>query len=389
MSLTQPQAPTPPAARVQSIDLLRGLIMVLMAIDHVRVYSGLPAGGLTTGLFFTRWVTHFCAPGFVFFAGASAFLYGVKLNDKGKLAKYLLTRGLLLIILELTVIRFFWMFNFNYANFTLAGIIWMLGWCMILLAAFVRLKPSVVGIIGLAIIAFQQVFHYVPYMLPSGWQTHFGWFWGFFYPSGLDGPPGIAVLFVIIPWIGVMMAGYGFGQFLIGDKARLKWICLRIGIAAIVVFFIAATLVIVLGPPYKGDMVFYQRLLAQSKYPPSQLFLLMTLGPLIALIPLAEKASGWFAGVFKTLGRVPLFYYLLHILLIHLLALSVNFIREGNFHQDRYTTAPFTEIQPEHHWPLPLLYLIFLIAEVILFVVCRWYAKYKAAHPQQVWLKYL
>jgi len=115
--------------RYQSVDLLRGAIMVLMAIDHVRVYSGNSAGGVTAGVFFTRWVTNFCAPGFAFFTGTSAFLYGFKIRNKGKLAGFLLTRGLLLVLLELTLIRLGWTFNLDYSKFVLAGVIWMLGWC--------------------------------------------------------------------------------------------------------------------------------------------------------------------------------------------------------------------------------------------------------------------
>ncbi len=128
-----------PAVRIQSIDIVRGAVMVLMAIDHVRVYSGLPAGSAEAGLFFTRWITHFCAPGFAFLAGTAAFLYGRKLADTQALARYLVKRGLLLVLLELTVIRLAWTFNFNYRQFTLAGVIWMLGWCMVLLAGMVRL----------------------------------------------------------------------------------------------------------------------------------------------------------------------------------------------------------------------------------------------------------
>src|SRR5215471_13392485 len=135
--------------RVPSVDILRGLVMVLMAIDHVRVYSGVPAGGPTAGVFFTRWVTHFCAPAFVFFAGTAAFLYGRKVGDKRTLARYLVTRGLLLVALELTVIRFFWTFSFDFAHFALAGVIWMLGWCMVLLAGLIWLPTRVVGVLGL------------------------------------------------------------------------------------------------------------------------------------------------------------------------------------------------------------------------------------------------
>src|SRR5947199_7861419 len=133
--LPAPAAPVAATSRVRSIDLIRGAVMVLMAIDHVRVYSGQPAGGPTAGIFFTRWVTHFCAPAFCFLAGTGAFLHGRKLGSPSALARYLITRGLVLVLLELTVIRFAWTFNLDYSSFVLAGVIWMLGWCMVLLAA--------------------------------------------------------------------------------------------------------------------------------------------------------------------------------------------------------------------------------------------------------------
>src|SRR5262249_40005210 len=125
----------PRTQRLKSLDLIRGLVMVLMAVDHVRVYSGVPAGGLSPGVFFTRWITHFCAPAFVFFAGTAAFLHGRALGDTRPLARYLASRGVVLVVLELTVIRLAWTFNFDYAHYVLAGVIWMLGWCMVLLGA--------------------------------------------------------------------------------------------------------------------------------------------------------------------------------------------------------------------------------------------------------------
>src|SRR6266446_2815575 len=152
-------APTPAASitstsRVASIDLIRGAVMILMAIDHVRVYSGLPAGGPTAGIFFTRWVTHFVAPAFIFLAGTSAYFYGRKHSD---LARFLCVRGIWLVLLELTVIRVGWTFNFDFKNYLLAGVIWVIGWCMILMAALVRLRPRTVGIIGVAIIALHNL----------------------------------------------------------------------------------------------------------------------------------------------------------------------------------------------------------------------------------------
>src|SRR5216117_327566 len=146
--------PPASASRIASIDLIRGAVMVLMAIDHVRVYSGLPAGGPTAGIFFTRWVTHFVAPAFIFLAGTSAFFYGHKHND---LSRFLFVRGVWLVLLELTVIRVCWTFNVDFAHYLLAGVIWVIGWCMILMAALVRLQPKVVGIIGALIIALHNL----------------------------------------------------------------------------------------------------------------------------------------------------------------------------------------------------------------------------------------
>jgi uncharacterized membrane protein len=338
--------------RFQSLDVLRGLIMVLMAIDHVRVYSGVPAGGQDAGIFFTRWITHFCAPGFAFFAGTAAFLYGMKVGSPKPLAGYLFTRGLFLVVLEITVIRFFWTFNLDLGSFMLAGVIWMLGWCMVLLATMVRLDARVIGVLGLIIIFGQQLFGYVstnPY-------------WNFIYPSSEEGPSWIAILYVIVPWIGVMMAGYGFGKILLSDR-RDRW-CYIIGLSSILVFLIAAGL--------SADNIF--ELLNQRKYPASQLYLLMTLGPLITLIPLAEKFRFNFL---QTFGRVPFFYYLAHILIIHISALVVNSVLFGAAHNEWYSIAPFAQVPPENQWSLGLLYLVFAIDVPILYFACKWYTPHK------------
>src|SRR5262249_44808460 len=143
----------PVIRRLQSIDIIRGAVMVLMAIDHVRVYSGLPAGGPTPGIFFTRWITHFCAPAFIFLAGTSAFLSRQRRGATGDLSRHLVVRGLWLILLELTVLRLAWTFNVDYAHYLLAGVIWVIGWSMIILAGFIRLPVGVVGTIGLVIVA--------------------------------------------------------------------------------------------------------------------------------------------------------------------------------------------------------------------------------------------
>lgn len=375
--------------RLQSIDLLRGAIMILMVIDHVRCYTGIPAGGPDPAIFFTRWVTHYCAPVFCFFAGVSAFLYGHAQQNQRKLAGFLATRGLLLIVLELTVVRFSWAFHVDFTKFIFMGILWMLGWCMLLLALLVRLKPLTVGIIGIVIIVFQQLFGLIPKLLPASSRVSFGQVWEFIYPAGQDWPGSFAILYVIVPWIGVMAAGYGFGAIFLMDPARRRRICLQIGLCAIAAFVIGGSTLIVLQPQEANAPPFIFRLLNQRKYPASTWYLLMTLGPAIALIPYAEKARGWLARILITIGRVPLFYYLLHIPLIHLSALLVNFIKNGFVAPEWYVTAPFSAVPPEYTWNLGLLYGVFLIDVMILYVVSRWYGSYKQAHPEKGWLKYL
>ena len=363
-----------PVPRIQSIDLVRGAIMILMAIDHVRVYSGLPAGGQSAGIFFTRWVTHFCAPTFVFLAGTSAFLYGRKRGDAGALARHLLVRGLILVGLELTFIRFTWTFNLDYSKFVLAGVIWMLGWCMVLLAGMVRLPARVVGLIGLAIILFQQIFRALPHALPKGLQSSIGGLWEFFYPADYEPWPGIAILYVILPWIGVMAAGYGFGLIAVRGSDERRRLCLWIGGGAIVLFLVIGG-AMVLGSPVSGNapppLLF--RLLNQQKYPPSQLFLLMSLGPAILCLGLTDRVTGWWTRILATFGRVPMFYYLLHIPTIHVAALAVNYVREGAVHAEWYGSAPFTSVPVDHRWTLPLLYVVFLIVVAALYFPCRWF----------------
>jgi uncharacterized membrane protein len=369
--------------------------MVLMAIDHVRVYSGVPAGGPDPGVFFTRWVTHFCAPAFVFFAGTSAYLYGRKLLTQGArdvpglLARYLVARGALLIVVELTVIRASWTFHFDYSSFILAGVIWMLGCCMILMAGLIWLPTRAIGAIGLIVIAFQQAFGLLGQALPASWWS----VWEFVYPVGAEvrlgsNGPSVAVLYTIVPWIGVMAAGYAFGSIVSRPPAERRRLCLAIGLSATALFLLLGGAAVIAQPADEGAPPALFRLLNQQKYPASQLFLLMTLGPAIALLPLAERATGWFARVLTTFGRVPMFYYLLHIPLIHATALVVWLLRDGRAGAERFQTAPYVSIPAAERWGLPLLYLVFAIVVALLYPACRWYAEVKARRPQ-AWMRYL
>jgi uncharacterized membrane protein len=378
--------PLASSRRIDSLDLLRGLVMVLMAIDHVRVYSGVPAGGPTPGVFFTRWITHFCAPAFVFFAGTAAFLKGRRLPH-AELARYLVTRGLLLIALEVTVIKVSWTFNADYSNFLLAGVIWMLGWCMVLLAGFIWLPIRAIGALGLLIIVGQTAFGAMGGALPQAVHP----LWEFVYPVGSEirlgaSGPTVTVLYTLVPWIGVMAAGYAFGAMMIRPDAGRQ--CVRIGLAATLLFVLFGGLMAVMQGGSPDGPPLWMRFLNQRKYPASPLFLLMTLGPMIALIPFAERARGWVAQVLTTFGRVPMFYYLLHIPLIHALALIVWLLRDGTAHSERFATAPYVSIPPDQRWGLPLLYAVWLVAVAILYPLCRWYARVKARRADG-WLRYV
>jgi uncharacterized membrane protein len=390
-ALVGPEASTARAgvtSRVRSLDLVRGVVMVLMAIDHVRVYSGLPAGGPTAGIFFTRWVTHFCAPAFVFLAGTAAYLYGQKLGDRRALSRYLVTRGLMLVLLELTVIRFSWTFNVHYSQFVLAGVIWMLGWCMVLLAGLVRFSPRTIGIFGVAVMLFQQIFGVLPRALPASLRNDIAPIWNVFYPSGAPGWEAISILYVLVPWIGVMAAGYAFGTIVTREPAERRRLSLRIGLSATALFVLFVGLFVALAPGGGDGGPVLFRALNPPKYPASQPFLLMTLGPMIALLPLAERARGRIADAFATFGRVPMFYYLLHIPLIHVTALAVWFLRHGSVHAERFATAPFVSMPPDQQWGLPLLYLVFAIDVAVLYVACRWFAGVKARR-HDAWLRYI
>jgi uncharacterized membrane protein len=381
-------APETVRTRILSIDVLRGAVMVLMAIDHVRVYSGVPAGGPSPGVFFTRWVTHFCAPAFVFLAGTSAFLHGRQLGDTTRLARYLVTRGALLIALELTVIRASWTFGVDYSTFILAGVIWMLGWCMILLAGLIWLPGWGVAVIGVLVIAFQDVFGPLGQALPGRLKA----FWEFIYPIGVEvklgeGGPSIAVLYSIVPWIGVMAAGYGFGALVVRAGAGSRRV-LRIGLVATALFVVFAGLAAFMSRTAGNAPPLWVQFLNQRKYPASQLFLLMTLGPTIALMPAVERTRMWITDVLGTFGRVPMFYYVLHIPLIHALALVVWILRDGTAHTEWFATAPFVSIEASHRWGLPLLYLVFAIAVTILYFPCRWFVSVKASGRHR-WLRYV
>ena len=394
-------APTP--GRLTSIDIIRGAAMVLMAIDHVRVYSGLPAGGPTAGIFFTRWITHFCAPAFVFLAGTSAFLYGQRHRD---LSRFLLTRGVWLVLLELTVIRVMWTFNLEFGQYMMAGVIWVIGWSMILLAGLVRLPVGVVGAVGLAIIAGHNILDGRFWQLAESiGESQWSGLWKILYFSFFAGPvtlggdgPRLMVLYSIVPWVGVMAAGYAFGAVVASDPPRRRRLCLRIGLSAVALFLVLRGFNLYGDPGAWGvasddggpAMPALFSFLNTTKYPASLLFLLMTLGPTIALIPLLETARGAVARGLAVFGRVPFFFYMFHIPLIHVLAIVVSLVTMGSVSPWLFANHPMgNPPAPEGYtWSLGLLYLVWAAAIVLLYFPCRWFAELKASRHDW-WLSYL
>ncbi len=330
--------------------------MVLMAIDHVRVYAGVPPGGPRPGVFFTRWITNFVAPAFAFLSGTSAYLLGQRLGNRGALSRYLVTRGLILVLLELTVIRVAWTFNFDFGHYLLAGVIWMLGWCMVLLAALVWLPIPVIGAFGVAVIALHNLMDFLSQATVNTLQeSSLSWLWQILYFGGPiqlgQNGPTLMVLYSIVPWIGVMAAGYAFGAVMTLESERRNRICVVLGASAIVLFLLLRMIDGYGDPrhwhataPTPMPTVF--RFIDTSKYPASLEFLLMTLGPTILLLPLAERARGKIGEIFEIFGRVPMFYYLIHIPAIHLAAVIVSLAREGRVNPWLFANHPMMNPPP-------------------------------------------
>jgi uncharacterized membrane protein len=393
------------AARITSVDLVRGLAMVIMAIDHVRVYSGLPAGGPTPGIFFTRWITHFCAPAFIFLAGTSIAFYARRHTE---VSRYLLVRGVWLIFLELTVLRLSWTFNLDFAHYEMAGVLWVIGCSMILMAALVKLPIALTGALGVLIIAAHNLMDaHIPTLLQGIDSNKLSGLWKILYIGFFAGPiqfgpdgPSLIVLYSLIPWIGVMAAGYAFSRVLQLERRRRRQVCLAIGLGAIALFLVlrgfnlygdprpwhAAAQAQNGRPPMPAILSF----LNCTKYPASLNFLLMTLGPMIALLPFLETARGAIARSLVMFGRVPFFFYVLHIPLVHALALLVSKIRLGFVSPWLFTNHPMGNPEPPdgYTWTLPVLYLCWATAILILYFACRWFSAVKARRTDW-WLKYL
>jgi uncharacterized membrane protein len=388
-------AERPRASRVRGLDVMRGLVIVLMVIDHVRYFLSsarfdpTDPAQTTVALFFTRWITHFCAPVFMLLAGAGAYLSLGRGRTRGDASWFLLTRGLWLLVLELTMARFGWQFNLDY-GFSSALVFWALGWSMIALAALVWLPVRWVTAFGLLMIAGHNLFDGIGAADWGAW----GWLWTILHQPGeltLGSGARVFVLYPLIPWIGVMALGYAFGHLATPPPARRDRIYLALG-GAVTAGFVVLRLATWYGDPapwtvqssgWRTALSF----LNTTKYPASLLFLLMTLGPAIALLPRLEGMRGRLGGILLTIGRVPLFFWLLHVPLIHLIALAFSLVRYGEVIPWLVRNPP-TPLPEGYGYGLATVYAVTLLVVAALYPLCRWYAGVKQRR-RDPWLSYL
>jgi uncharacterized membrane protein len=393
-----------PSSRIASIDVIRGAIMILMALDHVRLYltnagfDPMDLSKTSVPLYLTRWVTHFCAPGFVFLAGTGAFLRGRR-GSRGSLAGFLLVRGLWLILLELTVVRLGWTFNFDYRHYVLLGVLWMLGWSMVALAGLVFLPYPAIAAFGfLVVFGHNALDLWLPAHFEALQTSPHAWLWQIAYLGGTisAGPDGplFAVLYSLVPWIGVIALGYAFGRVLTWPEERRRRACLAIGGAGLLLFLVLRGANLYGNPsPWKSQpsaALTVLSFLNTRKYPASLLFLLMTLAPTILAIPLAERLRGAVGRVLEIFGRVPLFFYVLHIWLAHAIAAALSAIRYGRVIPWMFANHPY---MPGPHpdgygYGLTVVWMVTALVAALLYPACRAFAALKAERPGG-WLSFL
>jgi uncharacterized membrane protein len=386
--------------RVESIDLLRGIVMIIMALDHVRdyfhrdafLYNPEDLSHTSVPLFFTRWITHFCAPVFVFLAGTSAYLYGAKKSRK-ELSFFLLTRGIWLVFVELFIVSLFRTFNPLY-TYTNLQVIWAIGISMVALSAIIYMSRRFILLTGILLIGAHNLLDSVH--VPGNGILSF--LWSLLHETGhfTFGQFSVFAHYPLLPWIGIMMTGYYFGQlYIFGfDPVKRRNILLSIGLGAIALFIILRT-----GNLY-GDAALWSvqknpafsllSFLNVTKYPPSFLYTLITLGPALIFLAVAEKPLKALTTKLAIFGRVPMFYYLAHILLIHILA-TIGAIMTGYKLSDMILT---TSVQSApslkgYGFNLTVVYAVWAGLILILYPLCKWFDRYKKNHQStQWWLSY-
>lgn len=387
--------------RIETIDFLRGLVMILMALDHVRMYFALgtwyaePTNLATTTplLFFTRWITHFCAPVFVFLAGTSAFLYGTKRGDIQETARFLFTRGLWLVFVELVIVNFAWTFDITY-SFVLLQVIWAIGISLVALSALVFLPHGLILAIGLILVCGHNLLDSIRVqgssVLDMLWYTlhqpH----------AALIDSTLISFVYPVLPWIGLMALGYVFGTLYKKDfpaEQRKRWL-LGIGVTATLLFILLRAFNLY-GEPREwqahGSSIFtLLSFLNTTKYPPSLHFLLMTMGPALVLLALIEPLGRRLAKPVIVFGRVPFFFYVLHLYIIHALAMLLLVYRGGEASDYIFSAGNLVSGRlSDFGLSLEAVYVIWVIVVALLYPLCRWYQRYRESNLSKGWLSYL
>jgi uncharacterized membrane protein len=378
--------------RINSIDAVRGLAMAVMALDHVREFfladnlrhSLTRLGSTTPGDFLTRWVTHFCAPAFVLLTGVGAFLWAAHGRSRRELSWFLVTRGLWLVFLELTVVRCLgWYFNFNYHE-VIGQVIWAIGWSMIVLAGLVHLPRWAIGAVAFAIIAGHNLLDDVP----ADAFGPFAWLWAILHSGDpIDVLPGVIFrpVYPLLPWIGVMAAGYFCAPWMAPNYPKRRRVLASIG-AALILAFVVVRGLNVYGDPdpwsvQKDTLYTAFSFFNCTKYPPSLAFLLMTLGPTFLLLAALDRRGGPALKPLVTLGRVPLFFYVVHLSVIHGLAGVFCLLQHGEA-RGLFISPPWSPgcaaYYPEGYgYHLPTVYALWILVLVLLWPACEWYARLK------------
>src|SRR5579884_2851439 len=381
-----------PATRLQPIDTVRGAVMILMALDHVRdfmhsaafAFSPTDLTRTTAAIFFTRWVTHFCAPVFMFTAGLGAFLYA-RNRTRSQLARFLWTRGLWLIVLELIVVHLALSFNFDY-HFLVLNVLWALGWSMVALGALIHLPVRVLTILSVATICLHNALDRVQ----AAQLGALGPLWNLLHQIGAIqiGGRTIVAAYPFIPWFAVMAAGYCCGPLFLLDPDRRRRILVWLG-AGLSVAFVAVRALNIYGDPAPWSKTLLSFLNCQ-KYPPSLDFLLMTLGPALLVMGLLEGVMLRPGNPLVIFGRTPLFYFVIHLFVIHAAAVLLGVVRYGEAGW-ALTTMPSMggpKFPADYGYSLGVIYAIWICVVAAMYPLCRWFAGVKR-HRTDGWLSYL
>jgi uncharacterized membrane protein len=377
--------------RLDGIDFLRGLVMAVMVLDHARDFFGgssmNPRDVHDAGLFVTRWVTHFCAPIFVFLAGVSAFLYGNRGRTKPEVARFLLTRGLWLMIIEITVVRLAWTFNLSY-DFVFMQVIWAIGCAMVALAALIYLPRWAIATFALTMIFGHNLLDGVE---PDGsWR----WLWVVTHATGTLRPtPGMEIMAIypLIPWVAVMAAGYALAPVFLQPEEQRRRTLLMIG-GAVTLGFVLLRATNLYGDPapwtvQDGFLPTLLSFINCEKYPPSLLYLAMTIGPGLILLGLFQNASNGLARVVVAIGRVPFLFYVAHIVLLHVMAVAVAHVTIGDIGW-LFRHMPAFNKPEDYGLTLPAVYALWIVALALLYPMCRWFGALKQRRKDW-WLSYL